>query len=157
VGYFRDDAPLCGLILDEAGRRELDALWEELDFITFAPLRQYRDYIFFERAEPPRFMQGAEFDFARSEDKDATSEAMIQRLAQAYIAKARRSGGEGPAIEAIEEYFKGISADIRRVERTRLAAEPGHLEALQSFAERAYRRPLSSAEREDLLAFYRAL
>ena len=25
-GYFRDDAPLCELILDDAGRRALDAL-----------------------------------------------------------------------------------------------------------------------------------
>jgi hypothetical protein len=162
VGYFRDDAPLYELVLDEAGRCELDALWQELNFITFVPMRQYRDFIFFERAEPPRFLQGAEFDFARSEDKDATSEAMIQRLAEGYIAKARRVGGEGPAIEApaieaIEEYFKNISADIRWVETTRLAAESSHLEALQVFAERAYRRPLSPAERDDLLAFYRTL
>src|SRR5262249_11476728 len=46
---------------------------------------------------------------------------------------------------------------IRWVERARLAAEPSHLEALLAFAERAYRRPLSPWERDDLLAFYRAL
>ena len=50
-----------------------------------------------------------------------------------------------------------MSADIRRVERARLAAEPSHLEALVKFAERAYRRPLSAAERDDLLAFYHKL
>ena len=63
----------------EAGaeRRELDALWQELDFITLSPIRQYKDFIFFERAEPPRFMREAEFDFARSEDKDATSDEKI--------------------------------------------------------------------------------
>jgi len=72
-GYFRDDDPLCELILNEAQKRELDALWDELNFITLVLMRQYRDYIFFERAEPPRFMFEAEFDFARSEDKDATS------------------------------------------------------------------------------------
>src|SRR5207302_4463916 len=55
-GYFRDDDPLCDSILDEAERRELDSLWEELDFITLAPQRQYKDFILFERAEPPRFM-----------------------------------------------------------------------------------------------------
>src|SRR6185437_13859520 len=55
-GYFRDDEPLCEWILDERQRRELDALWHELNFITLAPLRQYKDFIFFERAEPPRFM-----------------------------------------------------------------------------------------------------
>src|SRR5262249_3929473 len=73
-GYFRDDEPLCELILTDTQKRELDSLWFELDFITLAPIRQYKDFIFFERAEPPRFMFEAEFDFARSEDKDCTSE-----------------------------------------------------------------------------------
>ncbi len=50
-----------------------------------------------------------------------------------------------------------MSARIRQVEKDRLAAEPTHLEALRKFAERAYRRPLSSAERSDLLAFYQSL
>src|SRR5262249_6525881 len=33
-GYFRDDLPLCELILSEKERHELDTLWFELDFIT---------------------------------------------------------------------------------------------------------------------------
>jgi hypothetical protein len=156
-GYFRDDAPLCDLILDEAQRRELDGLWHELNFIALAPIRQYRDFIFFERAEPPRFMFEAEFDFARSEDRDATSQAKMDRLARAYLAKARKKGAPAEAVEAIESYFASISAEIRRVERARLAAEPSHLEALIAFAGRAYRRPLSSGEKEDILAFYRKL
>ena len=130
-GYFRDDAPLCELILDEHQRRELDALWHELNFVTLAPMRQYKDFIFFERAEPPRFMREAEFDFARSEDKDATSEAKMTRLAEAYLAKARKQGANAEAMEAIETYFASMSAEIRRVEQARLAAEPSHLEALR--------------------------
>jgi hypothetical protein len=156
-GYFRDDGPLCELILDERQRRELDALWHELNFVTGAPMRQYKDFIFFERAEPPRFMYEAEFDFARSEDKDATSEAKMSRLATAYLAKARKQGAGREELEAIETHFVNISAEIRRVERARLAAEPSHLEALVRFAERAYRRPLTAAERDDLLAFYHKL
>ncbi len=156
-GHFRDDGPLCELILDDAQRRELDGLWRELNFITLSPLRQYRDFIFFERAEPPRFMIDAEFDFARSEDRDATSEAKINRLAELYLAKARKRGAGDEAVKAIETYFAGMSAEIRAVERTRLAAEPSHLKAVAAFAERAYRRPLSAAERDDLLAFYRTL
>jgi hypothetical protein len=155
-GYFRDDGPLCELILDERQRRELDALWDELDFVTAAPMRQYKDFIFFERAEPPRFMREAEFDFARSEDRDATSEAKMTRLAAAHLAKARRHGASEPALEAIQTYYTGTSAAIRRVERAHLAAEPSHLDALVSFAERAYRRPLARAERDEILAFYHA-
>ena len=109
-GYFRDDAPLYELVLDESGRRELDALWYELDFVTAAPMRQYHDFIFFERAEPPRFMQEARFDFARAEDKDCTSEAKMTRLRAAYLEKARKNGADARAIEAIETYFTTMSA-----------------------------------------------
>jgi hypothetical protein len=156
-GYFRDDAPLCELVLDEAARHELDTLWCELDFVTCVPIRQYKDFVFFERAEPPRFTEGPEFDFARSEDRDATSAAKIKQLGTAYIDKARRNGASEVAVGAIESYFAGISAAIQGVERSRLAAEPRHLVALERFAQRAYRRPLSPAENREMLAFYRGL
>jgi Protein of unknown function (DUF1592)/Protein of unknown function (DUF1588)/Protein of unknown function (DUF1585)/Protein of unknown function (DUF1587)/Protein of unknown function (DUF1595)/Planctomycete cytochrome C len=156
-GFFRDDAPLYELVLDEAQKRELDTLWRELHFVTGVPMRQYKDFIFFERAEPPRFMGGAEFDFARSEDKDATSEAKIKQLSEAYLAKARKYGANDEAVNAIETYFANISSEIRDVEQARRTAEPSHLKALQTFAERAYRRPLSRAENDELLAFYHAL
>ncbi len=154
-GYFRDDEPLCELILNSQQRRDLDALWQELNFVTLAPMRQYKDFIFFERAEPPRFMFEAEFDFARSEDRDATSAAKMSRLAKLYLAKAKKNGARGDALEAIETYFTTISAQVRQVERARLAAEPSHLKALLQFAERAARRPLAKAEQHDLLAYYR--
>jgi hypothetical protein len=157
TGYFRDDAPLSALMLDEAQQRELNRLWDEFHFITLDSIRQYKDYIFFERAEPPRFMQGAEFDFARSEDKDSISEKRIKQLAEVYLARARRNGGTSAAIDAIESYFKDISREIRWIEQTQLAAEPKHLQALGAFAERASRRPLSQPEQDDLLTFYRTL
>src|SRR5205823_8414878 len=69
----------------------------------------------------------------------------------------RKKGASAEALEAIETYFTGISAAIRRVERARLAAEPSHLRALVQFAERAYRRPLSAVERDEVLAFYHKL
>ena len=50
-----------------------------------------------------------------------------------------------------------INASIRRVEKDRLEAEPSHVEALQAFAERAYRRPLTAVEKNDLLGFYQSL
>ena len=156
-GHFRDDVPLQQMILTDAQRRELDALWHGLDFVTLSPMRQYKDFIFFERAEPPRFMREAEFDFARSEDKDAVSEQKMARLAKAYLAKAIKNGAKAEAQKAIESYFASMSESVRRVERDRLAAEPSHLEALTTFAQKAYRRPLSAAERDDLLAFYRTL
>ena len=128
-GHFRDDTPLCELVLDDAGRRELDGLWWELDFVTLAPMRQYKDFIFFERGEPPRFMMEPTFNFARSEDKDAITDAKIGRLHAAYLAKVRRIGAKGDVVKAIEEYFTEVTAAIRKVEQARQAAEPTHLEA----------------------------
>lgn len=157
MGYFRDDRPLYKLVLSDKQRKEIDELWRELNFITLAPMRQYKDFVFFERAEPPRFMRDARFDFARSEDKDVVSQAKIDRLAKLYLAKAKKNGATGEAEKAVKDYFESMSADIRRVERDRNAAEPSHLRRLLEFAERAYRRPLSKAERTDLLAFYRSL
>jgi hypothetical protein len=81
---------------------------------------------------------------------------MIQQVKDSYLAKARASSNE-TAIQAIEDHFQSVNAGIRWVERARIEAEPRHLEALQQFAARAYRRPLSPGERADLLAFYRSL
>ena len=39
----------------------------------------------------------------------------------------------------------------------RIAAEPAQLEALVKFAARAYRRPLTKAERDGLIAYYHQL
>ncbi len=156
-GYFRDDQPLYDLVLDDADRHEIDTLWQELDFVTLVPIRQFKDFIFFERAEPPRFMKEAAFDFARSEDKDATTEAKMEQLRVAYMAKAEKNGATKEALEAIRTYFTGMSQQIRIVQKARRDAEPAHLDALKQFAARAYRRPLSQAETEELLAFYHDL
>jgi hypothetical protein len=102
-------------------------------------------------------MREAEFDFARSEDKDATTPEKIERLAKEYLTKARAHGASGEAESAITSYFTHMAAEVRAVERARQAAEPSHLAALFAFAERAFRRPLMDAERDDLIAFYRVL
>jgi hypothetical protein len=157
TGYFRDDGPLSELILDGPGQEELDRLWREFDFITGAPMRQYSSYLWFERAETG-FLRGDEaFNFVRAEDRDAASEAKMGRFAQVYLAKALRLGASDQAVRAIEDQFRIFAADIRRVEDDRRAAEPRHVEALQQFAERAYRRPLTAAGRRGVADFYRTL
>jgi hypothetical protein len=153
-GYFRDDKLFCDWFLNDRERAELDQLWWELDFITQSPLRQYKDFIFFERAEPPRYMIDAEFDFARSEDKDVASEAKMTRLAELYLAKAEKKKASPEAIDAIKTYFAGISKEIHRVESARGEAAPKQLKSLVNLAERAFRRPLSPVEHDEILAFY---
>ena len=156
MGYFRDDAPLYELALDQEQQRQLDGLWNDLDFITLAPVRQFRQFIWFERAEPPSFMVSAQFNAFRSEDDDITSAAKITQLAEVYLAKAREVSTD-VALGVVRDYFDWMNANVRALERARAAAEPSHLEALVAFAGRAYRRPLTKAEKGDLLAFYHSL
>jgi hypothetical protein len=61
------------------------------------------------------------------------------------------------ATAAIREHFARVNETLRAVERMRAEAEPKHLEALLRFAKRAYRQPLTAAEREEVLAYYRKL
>ncbi len=156
MGYFRDDGPLYDLVLNEDEQQELDGLWHELDFVASAPMRQYVGFLWFERTDS-RFMRDPQFDFARAEDKAAQSSEMIQKLAEVYLAKCRESGGEGVALDAVAQYFEDIDDQIRWVEKARVEAEPSHLRSAVDFAQRAFRRPLSEAERGELVDFYHDL
>src|SRR5882724_11825290 len=51
MGYFRDDGPLYNLILDEKDRKELDALWHDMDFVASANIRTYVQFYMFESKE----------------------------------------------------------------------------------------------------------
>lgn len=156
MGYFRDDTPLMELVLDEHGRAELDRLWLDFDIVAAVPERMHLEFFVYERAEAGTITD-PEFNFARAEDKNALSDPLIHRLADLYLAKARRNGGQPLALKAIEDHFKWVSATIRATEQARLAAEPAHLKALLAFAGRAYRQPLTDTERSGLLAFYWSL
>jgi hypothetical protein len=156
MGYFRDDRPLYDLVLDANQQRQLDTLWRELDFITLAPVRQFKQFIWFERAEPPSFMATAQFNLFRSEDDDVTSEAKIAQLAEVYLAKAREVTND-VAAGVVRDYFDRMNANVRALEQARTNAEPSHLDALLAFAARAYRRPLTKAESDDLVGFYHSL
>ncbi|MEZ6137762.1 MAG: DUF1592 domain-containing protein [Pirellulaceae bacterium] len=156
MGYFRDDGPLYDLVLDAKQQHEIDTLWQQLDFVTSAPMRQYEGFLWFERTDSG-YMRDAIFDFARPEDQQAQSAAMIEKLAEVYVQKARENGGEGAAVEAVEQYFRDINTQIRWVEKARHDAQRSHLQAAIDFAERAYRRPLTALERADIEEFYQAL
>ena len=156
MGYFRDDDPLCDLILSVEESQELDRLWQELAFITSAPMRQYVGFLWFERTDS-RYMRDPEFDFARAEDKAAQTAPMIARLSEAYLEKARRNDAGEVELKAIARYFKDIDEQIRWVEDARQKAESSHQKALVEFAARAYRRRLSESDTADLLGFYQSL
>src|SRR5205823_4664780 len=49
TGFYRDDSPLCELILSDKEVLELDRLWEDLEYIVQGPIRQYKSFIWFDR------------------------------------------------------------------------------------------------------------
>ncbi len=153
MGYFRDDAPLVDLMLDEAQRNELDRLWLELDVVAAAPSRQYSGLIWFDRTDSG-FMRDRVFDRYRAEDKDNTSAEKVAGLAELYCEKAERLDASDEALEAIRFYFDDMNQTFRRLEKIRIESQPRHLDALVDFAERAYRRPLSDREGDSIRSFY---
>lgn len=156
MGYFRDDGPLSELLLDEAGRERLDRLWREFAFASNYPVRQYLSFIWYERAESS-YLRDPVFDPFRAEDKDATSEAKMRKLLDAYLAKAERVGAGAVAVGAVRDYFQSMGDTFRWLETAHADCVPHHLAALRAFAEKAYRRPLTPGERDGLAKFYRSL
>lgn len=154
MGYFRDDQPLYELILDEKGQKELDEMWREMDFVASTTTRMYIQFGGNREALGKLDGQNEALQ-TTSVDKTVTSEAQIRKLEASYLTLAK--GGSEVGIQAIKDYFDWVNATIRWTEKARRDAEPSHLEALQQFAARAYRRPLSKAENDDLLAYYQTL
>ena len=51
MGYFRDDTPLMELILDDSGKKELNRLWDEFDYIADFTARTWVQYYFNQSGE----------------------------------------------------------------------------------------------------------
>jgi hypothetical protein len=155
MGYFRDDQPLYELVLDEKQQQELDEMWHELDFVAAANTRMFTQfYSAGSRAEGRQVVDGQPADLTPVDEKSVTSETKIKEMRDSYLAQAQ--GGNDVGLQAIKDYFTWMNSSIRWVEKARIDAEPTHLAALQDFAARAYRRPLTEDEKRDLLAYYKS-
>ncbi len=156
MGYFRDDTPLSELILDDKGGQQLDDLWDEFDFIAHHTARTWDQYYFNQSGEV--FGKGAEEGSPRPKDAAVDATSVIMGLRDVYIAKAKERDTNDPvAAQAVKEHFESIDHTLRRLEKMHSDAEPYHLDALLDFAARAFRRPLSTAERDGILAYYQTL
>ena len=156
MGYFRDDQPLYELLLDSPGQKGLGAMWLDMDFVASATARMYvQFYANGSRQGGGGLREEGPATAAESTemDEDVTTEAKIRQLEAKYLTNA--SGGGEVGIKAIQDYFEWVNQTIRSVEKARLDAQPAHLASLLQFAAKAYRRPLSQEEKDDLLAFYR--
>ncbi len=156
MGYFRDDTPLLELILDDKGRKELDKLWDEFDYIADFTTRTYTQYYFNQSGEV--LGNGRESGHERPTDRPVEATSVIMELRDKYLALFKKSpANDAVSQEAILSHFAQVDRTIRGVEKMRVEAEPKHLDSLLKFAARAYRRPLTKLEKDDLLAFYKNL
>ena len=156
MGYWRDDQPLQELILDEKGIKELNRLWDEFDFIAEHTARTWDQYYFNQAGEVDG--KGAEAGRLRPENISVNDSSVIFGLQKDYLAKAASNPNNSPVVaEAIKAHFERVNTTLRRMEKMHADAEPLHLDALVRFAARAYRRPLTKAERDDLLGYYHSI
>jgi hypothetical protein len=154
MGHWRDDNPLVELILDDTGKKELDKLWSEFDFYASHTARTFIQYYFNQSGEV--LGGGAEAGRPRPVGKEVTDSSVIAEIRDQYIALAKASGNE-TAAAWMPHHFDRIDSTLRSLEKMRAAAEPVQLDALATFAARAYRRPLTKAERDGLLLYYQKL
>jgi hypothetical protein len=153
-GFFRDDRPLCRHVLGETELRELDRLWDELYFVTDIWEKLLRGFVFFERSER-NFLKHPDFDPFKEEDPELVTDEVLARFEQVYLKRSGvRATGAELASHPISIFFADIRAGLRYRAKTLERNEAAYLEGLQKFAEAAYRRPLTAAERQKLAAFY---
>jgi len=153
MGYFRDDQPLYELILDAEQQATLDRMWREMDFVASINIRTYVEFAKLGTRGTRDDFKDGEPEVREIEVEDIISEAKLRKLEADYLEVAK--GGSNVAIQAVRDFFDTASEGIGWVKRARRDAEASHLESLCNFASRAYRRPLSPADRADLLSFYR--
>jgi mono/diheme cytochrome c family protein len=152
MGYFRDDQPLYELVLSDRQQKQLDAMWDEMDFVASASRRTYIQFC--------GSGQRGERSIAQTESKsdnqenDVTSESRIKQLERSYLRRAE--GGDPRGMEAIKQYFTFMNDRIRWTEKSRRQAEQSHVDSLVEFAARAYRRPLSTGEKQDVRSYYKS-
>jgi hypothetical protein len=156
VGFYRDDTPLMELILDDQAKKQLDRLWTEFDYMAAYTSRTWVQYFFNQAGEIDG--KGAESEAIRPPGHEVTDEFVINQMKDKYLVKALADPNNDPAAaEAIKYHFTGINATLRGLEKMHTDAEPKHLDAVLKFAARAYRRPLTKAEQDDILANYHKL
>lgn len=128
VKYYRTDKFLYDKILTDAQRAELDHAWNDL-FGSF----EYHDQI---------------LDFLVEKYKLDVKGKDIAALDDAYI----RSLAAEP-----RKYVEPLKAHYNAVQDAHLSAQPGHLRDCLEIAARAWRRPLTAVEKQNLEAYYRKL
>ena len=151
MGYFRDDGPLCDMILDDGQRAELDSCGRS--WISSPMCRCGRCRAFYGSSEPIRASCAMGVRSVPRRGQGRRHPAKIARLAEVYLAKARDNGGGEVELQAIADYFREMIERSRRVEQARLAAEPSHWIRCSHLPSGHIAGRCSAAERDDIAGF----
>lgn len=155
-GFYRDDVALQELILDDKAKAELDRLWNEFDFVGEYSARTWVQY--FVNQSGAVLGKGAESGSPRPEGHEITDTFVIMGLKKQHLELAAKDSANDPQAEtAIVRHFDGYDRTLRALEKQRIAAEPRHLDSLLQFAAKAYRRPLTAADRDGIVSYYKTL
>ena len=115
-------------------------MWQELDFVALGLTRTFIQFFLNESGEARGLRR--ESEGPRPADREITSEAVVNQVAEAYRNRVRQAN-HPVAMKAIDEHFTWVNANLRWVEKAKIDAEPTHLDSLLDFAARAWRRPLT--------------
>ena len=155
-GLFRDDVPLCKLVLSDEQNQQLDRLWDELYFGTGMTEKMLRGFVFFERSER-NFLKHADFDSFKEEDPALVRDETLARFEEVYLTRSGvKADDPRRATHPVHLFFTDIREGLKRRAAQLVEAKPIYLRQLIELAERAYRRPLTSQERTRIAQFYEA-
>jgi hypothetical protein len=163
-GFFRDDLPLVQKVLNDDERADLDRLWRDLDFVTQSAENLLRGFVWFERSER-EVLHDKRFDFLHADDPQLVGHELLGKFEKIYLDKMgiKRVGdtlqAEAPdqKYTMIHGFFEQVRAGLQLQQDSLKVAEQCALADIEQLAQRAYRRPLSSAERESLATLYSTL
>ncbi len=156
-GFFRDDRPLYNSVLADEEKRHLDRLWDELYFATKIDDKMLHGFVFFEREERG-FLKHPDFSSIKEEDPDLGKEENLLRFEKIYLKRSNVTAtGADLEKNPIHVFFEDIRQGLKRRAVQLKQAEPAYLRDLQAFAQAAYRRPLTTEETRQLLAFYQSV
>lgn len=153
-GFFRDDQPLCRTVLNDAERKQLDNLWDELALSTGIWEKLIRGFVFFERSER-NFLKHPDFDAFKEEDPNLATEEMLVQFKEAYLKRSNvKLTGTELAQHPISIFFDDIRRGVRQRTETLKQITPHMPAELLKFAAKAYGRDLTTTEQEKLIGFY---
>lgn len=153
-GFFRDDQPLCRGVLSEEENRELNRLWDELEYVTDITERMLRGFVFFERSER-NFLKHADFNPFKEEDPKLVLPETLAEFERVYLARSNvKAEGEELRQHPIHIFFEQIRHGLAERQARLQQAQSTYLKDVEAFARRAYRRPLSPLELAELRAFF---